>query len=237
MTVIKSAKPHQDGVSEVSGAAERFEPLLLAQSAHGIIPIAVVAQLLRENCDQSLLAQVIDVAEEQIRFNLVRSLRGDDLDGLVEDAQNLASILSKTTFPEDLDARWTELLAMWNTGAQMRDEFAVDAILGANNGKNRALLAYLGRYGETPRRTLSAIADLSDSHLSHVLAQLAKADLIEKRKHGNSKSISITPLGIRALRSTAAKLTEAPPQYKRVPVEATHKVSLTMHLIQTPKAA
>jgi DNA-binding transcriptional ArsR family regulator len=176
------------------------DPLVGAQSPVGVRPAKIVAEMLRaKHRPAAELAAVAEVAERQIRRNLVRSLRSASADKLAEEAQEFATVLANTDFPGDLDARWTELLAVWNMGVTMRDSSAVEAILRGNNDKNRVLMRLLKQHGESARKDLAAQVDLSDSHLSHALAQLEQAGLIERRKQGNAIWVKATKLGFETL--------------------------------------
>lgn len=185
------------------------DPLVGAQSPIGALPAKIVAEMLGSKTRPAAeLAAVVEVAERQIRRNLVRSLRSSSADKLAEEAGEFATVLAGTDFPGDLDARWTELLAIWNLGVTMRDGSAVEAILRGNNDKNRVLMRLLQRHGELARKDLATQVELSDSHLSHALAQLEQAGLIDRRKQGNAIWVKATKLGFEALSNGSTAKTE-----------------------------
>jgi hypothetical protein len=99
---------------------DRNKLLLMAQSSDRVTPAVAVQQLLvTEEPYGDLYNEVVDVAVQQMRRNLVRSIRGNTRTELIREASQLAAILASTTLPAELETQWTELLAVWNTAAQM----------------------------------------------------------------------------------------------------------------------
>lgn len=117
---------------------------------------------------------------------------GMALDGFLYSAAGSAV---KTAQP-DLYWGWIGISGLLGEAARRSDRAAVDSILASHAGRGRAVLEILAERGApVPRGEIRERLKLSESHLSHLLRDLAEADLIERAKAGREVAVTLGPVG------------------------------------------
>lgn len=159
--------------SVLEQAATKATDRVLVDAVGGLV-LHRTLRLLREESRQQILAEGIALDE------FLYSAPGEAL---------------KAAQP-DLYWGWVGLSALLGEAARRSDRGAVESILGSQSSHGRALLELLAERGGAVRRgDVRVRLGLSESHLSHVLRDLAEADLIERTQVGREVALKLGPVG------------------------------------------
>lgn len=144
----------------------------------------------------------VDAAGGLVLHRALRLVRAESRETLLKEGMALDDFLYsaagsaiKTAQP-DLYWGWIGISGLLGEAARRSDRAAVDSILASHAGRGRTVLEILAERGApVPRGEILKRLGLSESHLSHLLRDLAEADLIERAKAGREVAVALGPVG------------------------------------------
>lgn len=144
----------------------------------------------------------VDAAGGLVLHRALRLLRVESRETLLKEGMALDGFLYsaagsaiKTAQP-DVYWGWIGISGLLGEAARRSDRAAVDSILASHAGRGRDMLELLAEHGApVPRSEIRDRLKLSESHLSHLLRDLAEADLIERAKAGREVAVALGPVG------------------------------------------